>query len=239
MIYVYDSYSSVGGRENNEDAHIEVDQGNRYLYVVADGLGGHDCGEVASNIAVNEIKRQFESEQYFDLEKAIISANEMILNKQQETGLKMRTTVVAAYVNNDVTVFANVGDSRVYAFDESSIIFQSLDHSASQMAVKIGKINQSEIRNHSDRNVLTRALGASDSLKVDVNKVNSSDYQRLLLCTDGFWEYVLEEEMIETLLTSKFPDAWLFKMREKHTQRIPKNNDNNTAIAVIRKENLK
>lgn len=239
MRYVYDSYSSAGGREKNEDAHIETTCENKCLYVVADGLGGHDCGEVASNITVNEIKRQFENEQNFDLEKAIISANKLILNRQNETGFKMRTTVAAAYIDDSITIVANVGDSRIYAFNESTIIFQTIDHSASQIAVKLGEIAPSEIRTHKDRNVLTRALGAGESLKVDVNIIKSSEYQRILLCTDGFWEYVLEEEMIETLLITEFPYEWLCRMREKHAQRIPENNDNNTAIAVIRKENLK
>lgn len=236
MTFIHDSYTAVGGRKNNEDAFIISQRDSKMLYVVADGLGGHDRGELASEIAVNKIKEIFDAEpDIFDSICAIQFANIKILQEQVNTGLKMKTTVVLAYVANDQIVFAHVGDSRVYAFKDKSIIYQSVDHSASQMAVSIGEITPEQIRNHEDRNVLTRALGVSENIKVDVVSIPYSQVDAMILCTDGFWEYVYEDDMIKTLSTSKNPDVWLYKMREVLCKNISVGNDNNTAITIMKR----
>ena len=236
MTFIHDSYTAVGGRKNNEDALIISQRDPALLYVVADGLGGHDSGELASEIAVNEIKEIFDSDpKSFDPISAIQSANTKILQEQINTGLKMKTTIVLAYINNDQIVFAHVGDSRAYAFKDKSIMYQSVDHSASQMAVSIGEITAEQIRTHEDRNVLTRALGVSENIKVDVVSVPCSQVDAMILCTDGFWEYVYEEDMLKTLSSSKNPDVWLYKMREILCKNIPLNNDNNTAIIIMKR----
>lgn len=236
MTFIHDSYTAVGGRKNNEDALIISQRDPALLYVVADGLGGHDSGELASEIAVNEIKESFDSDpNSFDPISAIQSANTKILQEQINTGLKMKTTIVLAYINNDQIVFAHVGDSRAYAFKDKSIMYQSVDHSASQMAVSIGEITAEQIRTHEDRNVLTRALGVSENIKVDVVSVPCSQVDAMILCTDGFWEYVYEEDMLKTLSSSKNPDVWLYKMREILCKNIPLNNDNNTAIIIMKR----
>lgn len=236
MTFIHDSYTAVGGRKNNEDALIISQRDPALLYVVADGLGGHDSGELASEIAVNEIKEIFDSDpKSFDPISAIQSANAKILQEQINTGLKMKTTIVLAYINNDQIVFAHVGDSRAYAFKDKSIMYQSVDHSASQMAVSIGEITADQIRNHEDRNVLTRALGVSENIKVDVVSVPCSQVDAMILCTDGFWEYVYEEDMLKTLSSSKNPDVWLYKMREVLCKNISVGNDNNTAITIMKR----
>lgn len=236
MAFVYDSYTAVGGRKNNEDALIISQSDPALLYVVADGLGGHDSGELASEIAVNEIKEIFDSApDAFDPICAIQSANAKILQEQINTGLKMKTTIVLAYIANEQIVFAHVGDSRAYAFKDKTIIYQSIDHSASQMAVSIGEITADQIRDHEDRNVLTRALGVAENIKVDVVTLPCSQVDAMILCTDGFWEYVYEEDMLKTLSTSKNPDVWLYKMREILCKNIPLNNDNNTAITIMKR----
>ena len=236
MKYEFDSYSDIGGRENNEDSYCTEKDGDSYLFVVADGLGGHDCGEIASGIAIEEIKRHFKRNPLsFSLCDAICDANRLIMDRQRESDLKMKTTVVAIFVSDDKVKVANVGDSRAYLFSDDSIFYQTVDHSASQMAVNIGEITPDQIRNHEDRNILTRALGVSETVKVDIAEFDCENIERMILCSDGFWEYVLEDEMCETARSSKNPDVWLFKMREKHAQRVSKGNDNNTAIVVIRK----
>lgn len=236
MTFVYDAYTAVGGRNNNEDAFITSQRESASLFVVADGLGGHDNGELASEMAVNVIKAIFDtSPDSFDPVNAISSANTKILQEQNNTGLKMKTTIVLAYVVNDQIVFAHVGDSRAYAFKDKSIMYQSIDHSASQMAVSIGEITAEQIRNHEDRNVLTRALGVAENIKVDVVSISCSQVDAMILCTDGFWEYVYEEDMIKTLSSSKNPDVWLYKMREILCKKVPLDNDNNTAITIMKR----
>lgn len=236
MNFASDSYTAVGGRTNNEDALLCCTKKDCHLFAVADGLGGHDSGELASELVINEMRLLFEDNpSSFDMEQSILSANRKILQLQEETGLKMKTTIVAAYVADKMVYVTNVGDSRIYAFKDDKIIYQSIDHSASQMAVTIGEITPEQIRNHEDRNVLTRALGVSDNLKVDCIGFKVDEFDALLLCSDGFWEYVLEEDMVKTLLTSKNPDVWLYKMREVLCSNTPPNNDNNTAITVMKR----
>ena len=236
MTLVYDSYTAVGGRKNNEDAFCVSQNGSSLLFVVADGLGGHDSGEIASQLAVNEIKEYFDvSPNSFDPVVAIQAANTKILQEQIRTGLKMKTTVVLAYVLGDQVIFAHVGDSRAYAFKDKKIVYQSIDHSVSQMAVSIGEITAEQIRNHEDRNVLTRALGTAENIKVDVVSIPCCQVDAMILCSDGFWEYVYEEDMTKTLSTSKNPDVWLYKMREILCKNIPLNNDNNTAIIIMKR----
>ena len=236
MPYIHDSYTDLGGRKNNEDAFITSQKDKAFLYVVADGLGGHDSGELASKIAVNEIKNFFDADPYsFDPVSAIKSANAKIIQEQINTGLKMKTTIVLAYVTSDQIVFAHVGDSRAYAFKENSIIYQSVDHSVSQMAVSLGEITTDQIRNHEDRNILTRALGVDENVKVDIFSVPCGQVDAALLCTDGFWEYVYEEDMQKTLSVSNNPDVWLNKMREILDKNVPLNNDNNTAITIMKR----
>lgn len=227
-------YTDVGGRKNNEDSYIAKQIGDNYLFVVADGLGGHDDGELASQIAVESIKESLLSSDEINLCAVVESANRAVLNKQANTNSKMKSTVALTYATPRKTYFAHVGDTRIYAFKDSAIVFQSIDHSASQLAVSVGEITTKDIRNHPDRNVLLRALGATDNIKVDVFELENSDYDSLLLCSDGFWEYVLEDDMIEARMQCQAADKWLYKMRMIQLENAPENCDNNTAIAVIK-----
>ena len=226
-------YSDVGGRSNNEDSYLAKKILNGYLFVVADGLGGHDDGEMASYSAVNSIKEYLVNNETESVSEAVCFANNKVLEMQMKQSSKMKTTVALAYVTDSKTVIAHVGDSRVYAFKNGRIVHQTIDHSASQLAVSVGEIRSEDIRKHEDRNVLLRALGASDNVKVEVSEIGSGDFDALLLCSDGFWEYVLETEMEYELASSKSADKWLYKMRAIQLNRAPERCDNNTAIAVM------
>ena len=110
---------------------------------------------------------------------------------------------------------------------------QTRDHSASQIAVMLGSITEREIRFHEDRNRVYRALGQDGELKVDTHfEPLAPGRHAFLLCTDGFWEYVYESEMAQTLREASGPADWLERMRALHAQRTPQDNDNNTAAAV-------
>lgn len=233
MKIAYSEYTDVGGRKNNEDSLTVAVGEQGYLFVVADGLGGHDNGEEASAIAAESIKYSFEREgAAFDPERAIVRANELILKKQAEEKSSMKTTVTLAWVGEHRTYLAHVGDSRIYAFDGERIVYQSLDHSVSQMAVTAGEIRPTELRSHSDRNKLTRALGVSEDVRPYVYMLDNSEYTGLLLCSDGFWEYVYEEEMLASVKSSEEPRKWIDELRKLHDGRARGGHDNNTAIAV-------
>ena len=227
-------YSDVGGRSNNEDAYLAKKTENGYLFVVADGLGGHGDGDMASCSAVNAIKEYMVHDGSENIVNAICFANDMVIEEQAKRSSKMKTTIALAYVTDTKTIIAHVGDSRVYVFKNNTIIHQTMDHSASQLAVSVGEIRPDEIRHHEDRNVLLRALGAGDNIKVDISEIPNSEYDALLLCSDGFWEYVLEHEMESELSGSKAADKWLYKMRAIQLAKAPEKCDNNTAIAVMK-----
>lgn len=226
-------YSDVGGRANNEDSYLSKKISNGYLFIVADGLGGHDDGEMASYSAVNSIKEYLVNNEVGNVSEAICFANDKVVEMQAKHSSKMKTTIALVYVTESKAIIAHVGDSRVYAFKDGSIVHQTVDHSASQLAVSVGEIRPEDIRNHEDRNVLLRALGASDNVKVEVAEIGINDFDALLLCSDGFWEYVLETEMESELMCSKSADKWLYKMRAIQLNRAPERCDNNTAIAVM------
>lgn len=226
-------YSDVGGRTNNEDSYLSKKISSGYLFIVADGLGGHDDGEMASNSAVNSIKEYLANDECGSVSEAICFANDKVVRMQEKHSSKMKTTIALAYVTESKVVIAHVGDSRVYAFKNGKIVHQTVDHSASQLAVSVGEIRPEDIRNHEDRNVLLRALGASDNVRAEVAEIEIGDFDALLLCSDGFWEYVLETEMESELACSKSADKWLYKMRAIQLNRAPERCDNNTAIAVM------
>ncbi len=234
MKFLVDSYTDIGGRENNEDSFCICESENGILAIVADGLGGYRNGEVASSLAVNSLKTDFKKNE-FEIISSIRDINNKIIEKQKETSAPMKTTISAVWIKADKTVFAHVGDSRIYAFERNKLVYQSVDHSSAQLAALIGEISAEDIRKHPDRNILTRALGVSEDVCVDVSEVENQSYDALLLCTDGFWEYVLEDEMIGYKLVSDTPEVWIRNMRGKLAKRITGNNDNNTAVALVRK----
>ena len=226
-------YSDVGGRSDNEDAYLAKQLPGGSLFIVADGLGGHDSGEMASSSAVHGVKEYLLRTPGADVAAAIQYANEVVLDLQQKLSSKMKTTVALALVTEEKTVIAHVGDTRVYAFSGGKILRRTLDHSASQLAVSVGEIRPEDIRTHEDRNILIRALGAGEQVKVDSFTLDNRDFSALLLCSDGFWEYVLEDEMESALASTKTAEKWLYQMRAIQLRKAPQKCDNNTAIAVM------
>ena len=230
----FSSYSDVGGRGNNEDACLAIESEGAYLFAVADGLGGVEAGEVASGIVISTLRQIFLSDaRRFDLVDSLRIANELILDCQENQSKKMKTTIAAVYLQDGIISCAHVGDSRIYLFRNDRIVYQSTDHSVSQMAVYAGEITAPEIRRHVDRNKLTRALGVESELKIELKEFLADDVTALLLCSDGFWEYVYEEEMSALLSAATTPDQWIEEMRKLLSLRVNGNNDNNTAVAAV------
>jgi PPM family protein phosphatase len=184
-------------REVNEDAYLAAPP----VYVVADGMGGHEGGDVASAIAVEEFGRMAEAG--YDaghgreaVAAALESAQRRILeyaDEQTRHGIERRrsagTTLVAALLVDDgdgpAWLLANLGDSRVYRFCDGRLEQVSIDHSLVQELVDLGRITPEEVATHPERNVITRALGDDGGVEVDYFVVPLADAERILLCTDG------------------------------------------------------
>jgi len=228
------NYSKPGGRQYNED-YIEIvgsDQGSICM-VVADGLGGHGGGDRASQMACHTITGSWDgtvSPQY--LEDLLQKAHEAIHEIQTED-CAMKSTAVTLTVQGAKVVWGHVGDSRLYYFHNGELAFRTQDHSVSQLAVDMGEITADQIRFHEDRNRLLRALGMDGDVTVEIGQTTLVEGQHaFLLCTDGFWEYVLEEEMEQFLRTAESPQDWLRAMHDLLMGRINKGSDNHSAAVM-------
>lgn len=232
--------SEQGGREKNEDTVCIRRKDNKLCVFVGDGLGGYDNGKFASETAAQTIIEFYDQHDFINedqMRQAAVLANDKIKEQQAVRNSSMKTTIVVLGIDDLRARWMHVGDSRLYHFKNGKIVSQTMDHSVSQVAVLMGEITQEEIRFHEDRNRVLRALG-SDNAKPDISKLTiiNEAKETFLLCTDGFWEYVYEEEMEETLKRSKTPEEWLEKMKVILEKRVTKGNDNYTAAAVFLKK---
>jgi protein phosphatase len=201
-------------RDTNEDDVLTASFDGTDLLVVADGMGGHAAGDVASDIATTELKEGIGDalpaarEEYERiLEEAIKAANEEIhtLASDDPSLSGMGTTVVAALVDGGEATIANVGDSRAYHID-GGIEQVTVDQSLVQELIERGEITESEAEGHPQRNVLSQALGSTDNVEPDFYQQTVSG--ALLLCSDGLTEEVSDGRIAETIAeTSTLADA--------------------------------
>lgn len=232
MTFSYACYSNIGKRANNEDAYNVQQDNDSLIAIVADGLGGHANGEVASSIAADDIPHGILGGE-FDEDKlayAILDAHKLIC----ETKSSACTTVAALWIRDSMAIAAHVGDTRIYQFRNGRIIYQSEDHSMVQVAISLGKLPADASRHHKDRNKVYNVLGdENERPKVDTHELNVLPGDCFLLCSDGFWEPVTEELMLECLIGSPTPDIWLNRMISHILEMGAPKQDNYTAIIVF------
>lgn len=189
--YVFTSEQPVGSLPN--------------LFIVADGMGGHNAGDYASKVTVETIVEKVEKTTGTDriqiLEEAIAAANTLIRTKARESSdlEGMGTTVVAATCEGNSLCVANVGDSRLYVANRKEIRQITKDHSWVAEMVRRGGMGREEARNHPDKNIITRAIGADDGVKVDFFSVQLKEGDLILMCTDGLTN-MLEDDEIRMIL---------------------------------------
>ena len=170
------------------------------LFIVADGMGGHNAGDYASKYTIETIVEEIEKSKDTSvvkiLEKAIQSANRHIRKKSQESeGLNgMGTTVVAATIHGDEMCVANVGDSRLYVINQE-IKQITEDHSLVEEMVRMGGIRREQARSHPKKNIITRAIGAEDELEIDFFQVKLKKGDFVLMCSDGLTNMIEDEEI--------------------------------------------
>ncbi len=223
-------YTDKGGRKRNEDCIGILEN----VFVLADGLGGHENGEIASRLATDYVLKAAESITTVDnstMHRIIDGANNAVYLGRKGN---MATTVVAAFVKDNLFNYLNVGDSRMYFFRNNRLCVQSKDHSVTQMCVDMGEITPDKMRFHEDRNRLLKALGLGPAIKIpqEFNPFEIMPGDAFLLCSDGFWEYVYEKEMEKYLRKSRTPQEWMQNMLNKISKRIKPGNDNMSAICV-------
>ena len=206
-------------RKNNEDSFL-VDE-NLNLAIVADGMGGHNSGELASQIAVKVVKEKFidmdntslKPERYND--KFQLHTNQLAFATQlansiiYETGNAtpenkgMGTTLTAVLFKNDKLSIVHIGDSRVYLFRGNSLYQISQDHSLVMDQVRRGIITKEQAEKSPLQNILTRAMGTQKNIEVDVSELDVKENDKILLCTDGLFKCVKEDTITEIIKSKK------------------------------------
>ena len=239
----YSAFCDQGDRNYNEDSiGISEVLSPTACFVLADGLGSHGMGDVASQAAVDEALKTMvgHTDNCTNLiRSAFTNAQKRILFEQQshDAKSKMKTTMVLLFIDDQKAYFGHIGDSRLYHFHRGKTKKLTSDHSVPQMLVTAGEIKEADIRFHPDRNRLLRALGADDEevprCAVCDSPVQLKKGDGLLLCSDGFWEYITEAEMHRIYSKAESPLQWIEQMVEIVKQNGKgKNMDNFSAIAV-------
>jgi protein phosphatase len=193
------------------------------LFIVADGMGGHDAGEVASGLAIRgaaevilsaylaptiESDAQYEEARLKEIvRKAILQANEYVIREAQARSNDMGTTITMALVAGDRAVIGNIGDSRTYIYRDGALRRITNDHSLVMRLVDIGQITEEEIYTHPQRNAVLRSLGDKPELEVDLFSERLRSGDALLLCCDGQWEMTRNPQMAEIIAQHDDPQA--------------------------------
>lgn len=202
--------TDVGQRRNtNQDyAGLFENKMGLALAVLADGMGGHQAGDVASQMAVNNLGKQWQKSEIKSSEKAIQwliqeiqSVNEVIYEKGQSKPeyQGMGTTIVTAALLQESLVLANIGDSRAYLVRGNQLVQLTEDHSLVNELVKSGEITKEMAANHPRKNVLTRSLGMPKTVEVDVTNHVWLPNDYVMLCSDGLTNMVSEAKMLEII----------------------------------------
>ncbi len=224
-------------RPLNEDSFLA--DAARGIFVVADGVGGAEAGEVASATAIDVLNQAFHQklaagEDAEDLmELAIQRANNSIhqMAAEQPRLSSMATTVVALHLDGRAATFGHVGDSRLYRLHpDGKLVRETADHSIVEEEVRAGRMTPEQAANHPSKNVISRALGAEASVEVDMKTTEVEDGSTFLLCTDGITRHIPDNELRELLMSGRSAEAICAEMKQRCFQRGAE--DNLTAVIV-------
>ncbi len=230
-------------RDHNEDSVTIVKNGNgEILMAVADGMGGHKNGEVASSIAITNIGKRFmatstvgNKEDAIAFIKEIVSEANILLYKYTQENPEsngMGTTIVLALLTPDFLLFGNIGDSSGFVIKNDKMYKITTDHTLVNLLVKSGELTEEEAKDHPRKNVLMRALGANMTVEMDVFDVET-DIDGIFLCSDGLTN-MLDKEQIEKVLASDLTiDEKLQKLILKSNNR---GGTDNISVAYLNKE---
>src|SRR5687768_2731128 len=223
-------------RPLNEDAFLHDPARN--VFAVADGVGGAEAGEVASQTAIEVLDEAFRHQEdgadVEDLmELAIQRANASIHQMAQEHAKfsMMATTIVALHLKNNVATFGHVGDSRLYRLTPDGVLHRETeDHSIVEEEVRAGRMTPEQAANHPSKNVISRALGAEPSVEVDMQTIDIEEGTSFLLCTDGITRHISDKELRDLIVSGQSIDAVCEEMKRRCYERGAE--DNLTAIIV-------
>jgi protein phosphatase len=223
-------------RPLNEDSFLADSE--RGIFAVADGVGGAEAGEVASQTAIEVLDEAFRhKEDDADIEDlmelAIQRANASIHKMAQEhvKFAMMATTIVALHIKNNIATIGHVGDSRLYRLTpDGRLLRETEDHSVVEEEVRAGRMTAEQAANHPSKNIISRALGAEDGVEVDMKVMEVEDGTQFLLCTDGITRHIPDYELRQMMILNEDLPTLCAALKERCYQRGAE--DNLTAVVV-------
>ena len=230
-------------RTHNEDNVIILNNNNNeFLLAVADGMGGHKAGEVASAIAIDHLHDEFDKLETFGtkenaidwLRNIVVEINNKIFDytSKNPDSKGMGTTLVVAIKTNDYILYGNIGDSSGYVMKNEKLHKVTKDHTLVNLLVSTGELTEEEAKYHPRKNVLMRALGANDPIEIDIFSVDTN-VKGIFLCSDGLTN-MLTDEQIEKILNSNLSiEEAVVKLIRKSNSR---GGTDNISIAYLKKE---
>ena len=230
-------------RSHNEDSVTIISNDKKeFILAIADGMGGHKAGEVASSIAINHIKDSFykldtigDKEHAIEWLRMIVKEiNKKIFDyaKNNPESKGLGTTLVIAIKTDDYILYGNIGDSSGYVIKNNTLHKVTKDHTYVGMLLTNGRLTEETAKNHPGKNLLTRALGANDPIEIDIFDVDTS-VKDLFLCSDGLTSMLSDEQIEKTLNSNLTIEEAVVKLIKKANSR---GGTDNISIAYLKKE---
>jgi len=230
-------------RSHNEDSVTIVNNDNKeFVLAIADGMGGHKAGEIASSIAIEHIINSFYKLETMGtkddaiewLRKIVKEINDQIFEyaKENPESKGLGTTLVIAIKTNDYILYGNIGDSSGYVIKNEILHKVTKDHTYVGMLVNSGKLSEENAKNHPGKNLLTRALGANNPIEIDIFDIDTS-VKGLFLCSDGLTNMVTVEQIEKILNSNLSIEEAVVKLIKKANSR---GGTDNISIAYLKKE---
>jgi len=230
-------------RDHNEDFFASAEPASEedevldgWLYIVADGVGGSELGEVASEYATERtvfhyLNNRQESDFGRRLAAAMEAANEDLLELtiERATGNRMATTMVAAVIHDSTAVLANIGDSRGYHWKDGVLRQVTKDQSLVAKLVEEGVITEEQALNHPRKNVILQSLGADEPLEIDLFNVDLRESESLIMCSDGLTRHITDQE-ISSIVSENEPESATEKMIQLANER---GGEDNITVAIL------
>ncbi len=250
-------FTHIGGREENQDSVGLTETESGGIFVVADGLGGHQHGHLASAAVVDAVLKNWNPDTELSpedsaspdaapapadvpdrlqtaLREKVEQANKAVLDLQAEVNATCKSTVVALAIDNHHAAWANTGDSRLYYIHNGSFAKISDDHSVAFAKYRAGEINRAQIATDEDQPALLRVLGGNTRWEPDLAGIDTlCAGDAFLLCSDGVWEHILDEEILVDCLKAGTAREWAELMLLRIVTRLPGNHDNLSLLTVM------
>jgi serine/threonine protein phosphatase PrpC len=246
----YSFLKDIGGREEQQDSLAIFTLEKQIFMVVADGMGGHKGGAIASSALLKIAENSFlfhnnsinnSPKEFFN--KIIEDTKEALIEKSYAQNIDPNTTVIFALIVKNTLHYAYIGDSRLYLFEKKKkLLYRTRDHSLPEMLFKNGKISEKEIATHPQQNVLTKAIGGDSMDIAEYGEIKLSPYKeyRILLASDGLWAMIKDEELYNELFSENSIEISTKKLLNIAKYRGGKKGDNiSIATLSIEKKSLK